>query len=473
MATRLVVEWTRATLRLALAEGADAKLRVRSVYCQGIAAPEEAVPTLKALLKSAKITTADVIGIVSREQVITRVVKFPTQDPIELAKMVELYAKAQLPYAREQAITDFHVLSRQEGSSMVAIIACQREVIDRAISVLKEAGLTVRMLTLSPWGVLGWYRQAFRPQAQAEPCLVINVDDTRTDLVLISSGRILSTRSIGQGASDWAAGAETIDLLAQEVERSRAALRKELPDVDVRSVVLTGLGGLASWSEPLAQRLGLAVSPVEARQAFKGCLIPASPAISPVVCAGIAASDLRGMLNVSPPEMRQLVHHRQQVSELVIVGMLLLGVLALGAGLLGLRATRQHQYASQLEQVLAEVQPTAKDMQEKKRARQFVSSVIDERKALGEMLVEVFQLTPPPVTLEGLAFERSRNEMVVRGSAPSTQEVLNYVNQLEQLPGMSNVQLRYSTSRSTASGNRTDFEIVMQQARKAAPAADS
>ncbi len=473
MAVRVVVEWTRLTLRLALAEGSESKLRLRSVYCQPIAAPEEAMPTLKALLKTAKITTADVIGVVSREQVITRVVKFPTLDPAELAKMVELYAKAQLPYAREQTIMDFHVLSRKEGSSTVAIVACQREVIDRTVGVLKGAGLTVRMLTLSPWGVLGWYRQAIKPQSVQEPCLVINVDDGRTDLVLIGSGRILSTRSIGQGAQDWAAGSETTELLFQEVERSRASIRKESPDFEVRSVALTGLAGSSAWSEPLAQRLRLAVIPVESRQGFKGALIPTAPAISPVVAAGIGVSDLRGLLNVSPEDMRTQVRHRQQVSELVVVGLLLLGVLAIGAGLLGFRATRQHQFALQLEQVLGEVQPTAKDIQEKKRAGQFVASILDERKALGQVLVAVFQATPPPVTLEGLAFERARSEVVVRGTAPSTQEVLNYVGQLEHLNGVSNVQLRYSTSRITPAGERTDFELVLQQDKKPAKASES
>ncbi len=463
MATRIVIEWTRLTLRLALAEGSDAQARVRSIFCQSVSAPEEAVPVLKSLLKTAKVSAADVFGVVSREQVITRVVKFPTVDPAELAKMVELYAKAQLPYAREQAIMDFHVLARQEGFTTVAIVACQREVIDRHVAVLRGAGLTARMLTLSPWGVLGWYRHAVRPGTAQEPCLVVNIDDARTDLVLIAGGRILSSRSIGQGERDWAQSPETAELLTQEVERSRAAIRKELPDVEVRSVVLTGLGGLAAWSEPLVQRLGVPVMAVESRQAFKGCVIPTAPPISPIVVGGVAAGDMRGLLNVSPPEMRLQLRHHRQVQELVLVGLLLLGVLALGAGLLGVQAARQHRFAQQLDRALTEVQPVAKAAQEKSRASQFVASVLTERRQLGRTLVEIFGATPPPVTLEELTFERSRREVVVRGSAASPKDVLDYQSQLERLSGVKDVQLKYSTLRSTPSGDRTDFEVVVQQ----------
>jgi len=463
MATRLVVEWTRLTLRLAVAEGSGGRLRVRAIHAQMNRAPEEAAESLRRLLQAAKITAAEVIGVVSREQVITRVVKFPAVDPSELAQMVELYAKAQLPYPREQTVMDFHVLERDDGFSTVAVVACQREVIDRHVAVLQGAGLTVNLLTLSSWGALGWYRHAVKASPVSEPCLVLNVDDARTDLVLVADGRILSSRSIGQGMIDWGAAADTIELLALEIERSRASVRKELPDADMRSVTLTGQGPLAQWSGPLSQRLGLPVTAVEAKQAFKGCMIPTSPPVSPVVVGGVAASDVRSLLNLSPTDMRVQVRHRKQVQELVTVGFLLLSVLALGSWLLSLRVGRQHRQAAQLAAVLEEIQPTAKDIQEKNRSQQLVAGILEHRERLGRALADVFASTPDAVSLEALTFERSRGELVVRGNAVTTVDVLAYIKQLEQIEGVEGVRLRYSTRRSTPSGDRTDFELVVTQ----------
>jgi len=77
------------------------------------------------------------------------------------------------------------------------------------------------------------------------------------------------------------------------------------------------------------------------------------------------------------------------------------------------------------------------------------------------MLAELLQRTPEPIRFESVAFERSRMELTVRGSAPTTREVLNFVKQLEQSAGWNRVELRYSSRRSVAAGARTDFEIVL------------
>ena len=345
--------------------------------------------------------------------------------------------------------------------STVAVIACQREVVERTVAVLREAGLSPNVLTLSSWGVLEWYRR-FR-RGGTEPALVIHVDDTRTDLVLISEDRIVSSRGIGQGATDWGAGGEVAELLAAEAGRSQAAIQKELPGVAVRAVVLTGSGDLAGWSEPLAQRLGCPVTAVEGSGPLPRWPASASAAGSPVVVGGLACGTLRGLLDLSPPEVRAHVRHREQVRELVAVGALLLGVLALGSGLLGLQAFRERRQARQLDQALATVEPAARRLQEQTRSAQLVGGLLESRRLLARHLAGVFASTPPEVTLEALTFERAKREVVLRGHAASTQTVLEYIKQLEQLDGVGAVQLKHSTRRSSLSGERTEFELILRQ----------
>ena len=87
MATRLVIEWTRASVRLALAEGRGPKWRLRALHSQPIGAGIEHLEALRTFLRDQKVTADEVIAVISREQVITRVVKFQTTEHEELSQM--------------------------------------------------------------------------------------------------------------------------------------------------------------------------------------------------------------------------------------------------------------------------------------------------------------------------------------------------------------------------------------------------
>ncbi|MBI2496257.1 MAG: pilus assembly protein PilM [Candidatus Omnitrophica bacterium] len=476
MSARLVVEWTRSSVRLALVGGRGPRAAIRAMHCQPITAPGEMTSALSAFLTRAKVIptgrfrwpgrpAAEVIGVIPREQVITRVVKFPATERDELAQMAQLYAKAQLPYPKEQVVMDVFLLAQHEGFSTVAIVACQREIIDRQLAPLREAGLSLVLVTVSAWGVLGWYRRAVRPADAREPSLVVNVDDTRTDLVLIAGGRILSTRSIGQGAHDWSALGDVPALLAVEVERSRAAIRKELPDVDVRSLVLTGVGPLPQWRDEIARRLNLPTVVINAKPPvrLRAAAGEAPLSFSPVVVEGIAKSDLQRALNLSPAEVRAQVRERRQVRELMVVSALAALALLLGSALLAFQVSRERRMVGRLDDALGRVAPAAKELQEKSRSIQLVGSVLQARRQFAATLAGVFHETPTTVTLEGLAFERGRGEVTLKGHAASTQAVLDYLKGLERAPGVGRVGLKYSARRSGPSGERTGFEVVLYQ----------
>jgi Tfp pilus assembly protein PilN len=463
MASCLVVEWTRTTVRLALGAGPRrGLLAVRS----GPINASETVEGLRAVLKTMNRIPDEVIAVIPRELVLTRVVKFPSIQETELTQMVELYAKAQLPYPREQTVVDFHVLTRAEGFSTVAVIACQREVVNRHVAVLQEAGLSPTLLTLSSWGVLGWYQQLLRKgEKLQEPTLVVNLDDTRTDLVLIANGRIVSSRSVAQGFHEWEASGELATLLSFEVERSRAAIRNELPGTEVRSLLITGLGAAGPWAEQLAQRVGLPVSLVDSARPFPSVAAASEASLSLVVVGGLACSEPSALLNLSPPDIRTQVHHRRQVSELTLVSLLLSAVLAVGAGLLSLQMARQRRVSSTIERLLTDVEPRAKQVKERVQTLQLVSSVLDDRRRLAATLASVFRTTPATVALEAVTFERPKQEFVLRGNAATNQAVLEYLKQLERVEGIADVRLKYSTRRTTSAGERTDFEVSLRQQR--------
>ena len=145
------------------------------------------------------------------------------------------------------------------------------------------------------------------------------------------------------------------------------------------------------------------------------------------------------------------------------MGGLLLAVMTLGSGLLAVEVSRQRTLQTNLDDALTRITPTAKQLQEKARAAELVGAVLEDRRRLAATLSGVFRATAPPVTSEVVSFERAKREVSVRGGASLDQDVLEYIKRLEQVQGVARVQLKYWTQRSTPGGERTDFELILQQ----------
>lgn len=464
---RVVVEWTRSSLRVAAADGPAGRLRVRTLHVEPLGMDTPVGRTLERLVKKLGLKGALAIGMIPRDQVISRLIKLPATQPEEVTKMVELYGKAQLPYPKEQAVVDHHVLDRREGFSTVAVVACRRDAIDRVVGPLKSAGLAVERLTVSSWGVLGWYAAQTRPAELIEPVLIVNRDEERVDLVLVAGERVLFSRSVGAGTRDGQEAAEGFEELAQELDRSLSTVRKELPGTEVRSFLVSGMEPLGPWAESIQRRFGLPVVHLRATQGvFWRPLIGDVP-VSPIVVCGAACADAAQLLNLTPPELIVQARQRQRLRDAVLVGSLAFAAVALGAALLSLRVARQRQLAAHFEKIITELEPVTRQVKAKQSVVQLVSGVVWQRHQLAGLLAGILRLTPEAVSLEALTFEEGKRQLLLRGRAPSTEQILAYLKVLEQLDGVAEVRLQHSTRRSTPGGERADFELLIQQSHAA------
>ncbi len=469
MTQQLVVEWTRAHLRVALAKGGGVGARLRLLREDAVASAEEVSQRLRQLRRSFRFLRAQVVAVLPREQVITRLVKFPSVQTAELRQMVHLYAKTQLPYPSEQAVMDFYVVQQENGFTTVVVIAAQREIVERHWNILRAAGFRPSLLTVSSWGALGWYRKMLHPQksktaaplAVQEPVLIVNVDQARTEMVVIRKEAILSSRSMAQGLQDWHDAGEGMEILALEIERSRVALRKELPDTEVQSVLLAGLTSWLEGSEAFAERLGLPLKVIEAGGLFPEWKASAAMNFSPLVVGGLALSGSREWVCLNPPEIAVETYQRRQIRDLILIGGLLLGVCGLGATLALRHVSRQRLRLDHFEQLLNVQQPQARGLQEILRAVQMARSVLQARQRLATALAGVFRASPEAIGLEAIAFEHEKQTLMLRGQTQTTQQVLEYIRQLQHLDGVKKVHMKYTRRRQMAKGERVDFELAL------------
>ena len=389
---------------------------------------------------------AEVISAIPREQVITRLFTFPATNRDELASMAGLAVKAHLPYSPEQVVSDLYVVNQQHGTSTVQVVACHRDWIDRHVMLLRQAGCEPTVITPSSWGLPAWLTrigQAARPQ----PTLLVHLDEDRAELVVVWKERVVFSRSVSQGtmASDGP------HALAQELERTLLSIGKELPDAQIGSFILAGCDVPAEWKGFLESRFGKPVA-----------LIGLQDRVGAVVL-GLASADPARLVNLLPPAVREAQQSRRRMRELMRTSQLLCAALVLAAGVLTTAVARQRRIVARVAQELTRLESVTRRSGRHEHSVWKVEELLDSRRRTAKVLAEVLRLTPASVFFESLSCERPRGELTVRGSAPSTREVLAYLHELEQSGLWSRVELRYTSRRGATADGRTDFEILLKE----------
>ena len=451
---RIVVEVTRASLRLLAVEGAP----MRPVIRQWIVDPLEDPARVRRALAALPGARRDVISAIARDQVLTRLLTLPSAQPEELAQMAVLAGKAQLPYPAEQTVTALDVMAQQAGSSTAQLVACHRDVIDRHVALLRQVGGEPAVITPSAWGLLAWYQRWGRSPATPEPALVVHVDADHTDVVLIRDGRLVCSRSLSQGAEEWAGVPDGAESMLRELDYSVAGWRKELPGLEVRACVCTGVGPLDRWAGALAQHWGLP-STVQVPQGALRLPASSSTEASPAAALGLAMADAARLVNLLPPTLRQAQQVRQRLRALTVTSGLLAAALVVGTGALWLSVDRRERRLAQWTQAARSLQSVSRQAQGLALARRLVVS----RRWIAAALTEVFQRTPAEVAFDSLVVEPEQGTLVVRGAAPATRDVLAYLRALEASTAWRQVELRYAARRGAAGDARTDFELVVHR----------
>jgi len=455
---RIALEVARTSVRVLVLEGHVARPRVTHFLVE----PLTGEPTAAFLQRVAGLSqsaTTLLVSAIPREQTIIRLLQLPATSREELTQMVELTGKAQLPYPRDQVMADFQVIEQQGGTSTVQLVACHQGVIERHLATLRQGGLEPSLVTPTSWGLLGWYQRFGRVAQVAEPVVILHVDTDRTDLVVIRRTRILFSRSLIQGVTEWQLPTDGLGAIATEVERSLSIVGREFPGLDIASVILTGLGPLEQWKaffEPRLSKPVMAIAP----QGDLEIPAPTQPA-SPAVALGLAVAEETWLVNLLPLETRSAQQHRRRIRELVVTGLLLLSTLLVGAGLLSASVRRQERATRLLMTSLKQLEATTQQTERQQQDIARIERVVQSRQWTGQMLAECVRLTPAEIMFESLVFDQDRGELIVRGNAPSTRHVLDYVRQLEGSDRWAKVELRYSARRGTSADARTDFEIAL------------
>jgi type IV pilus assembly protein PilM len=197
-----------------------------------------------------------VFGIGSRDLFVQNI-RVPQASGDELARIVCAEAAGRVPFAGEEADVRFvEAANVRQGDAVrreVIVLACQRPVLERIVTVAEEAALRPVAIDVEPNAMLRCYTQQFRREEdQQRRVLFVNVGASMTAVVIARGSHAMFMKYIDVGGDDFD---EAVVRHLKMTRSEAAALRRHNGDrrADQRDPEVTR--SLAESIRPMLDRL--------------------------------------------------------------------------------------------------------------------------------------------------------------------------------------------------------------------------
>jgi type IV pilus assembly protein PilM len=199
---------------------------------------------LRELFASNKLSKRVRIGVANQRTVLRTLELPPVTDRKELAAAVRFQAQDQVPMPLDNAVLDFHALgvfdSPNGPRQQVVLVAAQRDMVEKLLAAVREAGLRPEGIDLSAFALI---RSLYYDDPEHEGrVLYLNVDGL-TNMAIADGATCRFTRVLGRG----------LEAMAGEL-----AERRGIPLEDARELLVSAdpASVLGEGVEPFEELLG-------------------------------------------------------------------------------------------------------------------------------------------------------------------------------------------------------------------------
>ncbi|MDA1044117.1 MAG: hypothetical protein O3C57_02720, partial [Verrucomicrobia bacterium] len=355
------------------------------------------------------------------------------------------------PYSKDEIVFDYLRSGMGgKGYTRVMLAIAQRSVLRSRYSLLEEAGGQVTRMSISTEGILNWYCVTQKAGRRGEGTLILDVDSGFSDLVVVESNRLLSSRSVLIGAARIQADAKgAAERLGKEVRNTLSALAAEVHDVQVQKIVVSGAAcALPGFADALAEQLGMPVKTLDALDALPDATprdklrADENRLVSMTAVIGMALSPQTLDIDLVPESVqmrRDLVLKARGLSTfgaLVMVLMMLMSSYGISKVLLREGKLRQLRHAVALDtdraNLLNDKMAIVELVHDRVRVDNSAISVINDIHSRVPNLVDV--------NFKAFSFDADAAKVQLAGTGRTTRDIRALVKALELSPRLSSVQ---------------------------------
>jgi len=412
------------------------------------------------LLDNSKPFQRKVFLNIPRGLVMTRILRLPSVNDDEIKSMIKLESFKKTPYKDEDIISGHRIVEKQkDGYSNVLLAVVQTNVVERFVNILEKAGLIVEKIALGSECLFAWYSDVIKKKdPPPDNAALLNIEAESIDIDIIEKGKLVFSRAFSLKGEDLSAiNKNAVD----EIKKTFTACRRERNSV-VDKIYISGAGNRIKGFEELFKKEFSA--PLEYIPQTENIELDRTEEAdlgksSFVELIGLSLKNEDIKVDLLPEKMKKVIATRIFRKNLFKTTGLLLSIALV---FLGIMAKKIHDKSHYLLMLNSEIKAMSPQVLKAEKIKEDMSIIEDALRktpmAIG-ILSEIYTITPRGINFNLFDYESGKS-LVLKGDAPSLEEIVKFVVILENSRYFENVKIKYTAKRDTAGKKATDFEII-------------
>ncbi len=424
---------------------------------------------LKQILSENKSLSSNVFCVVPRKFAILRTLSLPSQDPVEIRKMVDLQTTKQIPYSKDEVVFDYTVVGKDSsGYSKVVLVIVHQDVISRYLSIFKKAAVELEGIALGSQGICNWYSLSCKKENRGtkESFVLMDIDTSNTDICFYSDGNLISSRAVTFGSREL--DKNKLDDFLRQVHLTIAAYKKEKNSQPVSQVKLfSNSESIKDIARRLEEELSMSVEMLEVftgRIQEKKLTAPAMSKSGDVSFAAILGQVFQAsgkQLSFLPFSLTAAKQSRVIRKELITCGLLFVACIAFVILTVFIKLNKDEQRLKYLDDSIAQTTPQAKKLEEAIKRLELVKQRLNPDVSSIDIIYDLYDLLPEGMGINIFNLDEFDN-LTLQGISLAMSDVFKFQSLLEKSDNFLNVEVKYASKRRIRDGEITDFRISCQ-----------
>ena len=397
-----------------------------------------------------------------RNLITVRVLSLPSDNPKEIAKMLDLHVVRLVPYKKEEMVMIHSILYTDEvGYTKIFLCIVHKDILKRYLKILADAGLFVEKIYASSYGVWEWILSNCRSQmSQDTVYLGVDVNSDYTELIAFSRQSMFFSRSIVIGQQDLADSANMTKLI-REIKQAMIFLKSEYKYKKPEKILISGaISQLETLGPTFEKELetptaSLPLEPWLNKFKAKGVEVPKNISITSLK-EFLVDNPKRVSFYVAETQARKAL--REEVRDLIVAGSLFIYIVFIICGVFLGRIYNRQTYLKTLQSYSMNIGQGVGELIGQSKTVDFIKKAIAKRRLPLLFFDKLHRIIPEQVAIKQITMDGNA-KVVLRGESSQLSDVFSFIGVLENNQDFKKVETKYTRKKKTREGEFTSFEL--------------